>query len=58
MKTWKVKINGYGTLVLNDKDLAALTEEVKALNNGESVQVIATEMTEDEYNKLPEHEGW
>jgi len=61
MKVIKLRLHGSGLCVYDAKDCPALIEEIKEMQYcevGERWTITIGEMSEKEYNKLPEFIGW
>lgn len=47
-----------GNCTFSEDDLDTLLDEFKNANIGEVFEVKVSEMSKDDYDKLPEFEGW
>lgn len=56
MIVYKVSIQYHGTVL--HTDLKTLLDDLECLDVGDHVKIDVIEITEEEYNRLPEHEGY
>lgn len=59
MKIVKVKFNDMGPwLALEPKDFGPLKDEIEESEEGDCYTLEITEMSEEEFKNLPDHDGW
>lgn len=59
MKVFKYKpVDTASSCTISENELDALTDELKLANIGEKFEVEVAEMSQDDFDKLPEFEGW